>query len=71
MSQPLFLGLQMILLKSFFSQIVDMLEVVRWGASYTTAIQNLDKSGYQLTQPQTLTFSTTLDSKHVNPALPE
>ena len=43
-----------------------MLEVVRWGAGYTTAIQNLDKSDYQLT----LTFLTTLDSKHVKPHLP-
>ena len=64
-SQPLFLGLQMTYLKSFYSRIADMLEVVRWGAGYTTAIQNLGKSDYQLMQPWTQTFLTKLDSKHV------
>ena len=38
-TQPLFLGLQMIHLKSFFSQIADMLKVVRCRAWFTAAIQ--------------------------------
>ena len=46
-----------------------MLQVVRGGAGYTTAIQNLGKSDYQLMQPRTLTL-TKLDSKHVKPPLP-
>ena len=37
-----------------------MLEVVRLGAGYTTAIQNLGKSDYQLMQPRTPTFLTKL-----------
>ena len=47
-----------------------MIEVVRWDAGYTTAIQNLGKSDYQLMQPRTLTFLTKFDSKHVKPPLP-
>ena len=47
-----------------------MLEVVRCGAGYTTAIQNLGKSDYKLMQPRTPTFLTTLDSKHVKAPLP-
>ena len=35
----------------------------------TTAVQNLSKSDYQLMQPQTLIFLTTLDSKHVKTPL--
>ena len=46
-----------------------MLEVVRGGAGYTTAIQNLGKSDYPLMQPQTPTFLTTLDNKHVKTPL--
>ena len=47
-----------------------MLEVVRGGAGYISAIQNLGKSDYQLMQPRTPTFLTTLDSKHDKPLLP-
>ena len=47
-----------------------MLEVVRGGAGYTIAIQNLCKSDYKLMQPRTPTFLTTLDIKHVKTPLP-
>ena len=47
-----------------------MLEVVRRGAGYTTAIQNLGKPDYQLMQLRTPTFLTKLDGKHVKPPLP-
>ena len=33
--------------------VANMLEVVRLGSSYTTDIQNLGKSDYQLMQPRT------------------
>ena len=59
----------MIYLKRFFSRIADMLEVLTWGAGYTKVIQNLGKSDYQLMQPRTPTFLTTLDSKHVKTPL--
>ena len=64
------LGLQMIHWKSFFSRIADMLEVVRLGAGYAAAIQNLSKSDFQLMQPQTPTYLTTLNSKHLKTPLP-
>ena len=47
-----------------------MLEVMRRGAGYATVIQNLAKLVYQVMQPQTPTFLTTLDSKHVKTPLP-
>ena len=39
------------------------------GAGYTTAIQNLGKSNYQLMQPRTL-LSLPNVTKHVKPPLP-
>ena len=47
-----------------------MLEVVRSSAGYTTAIENLGKPDYQLMQPRTPTFLTTLDSNYVKTPLP-
>ena len=47
-----------------------MLEVVIRGAGYTTAIQHLVKLDYQVMQPRTPTFLTTLDSKYVKTPLP-